>query len=184
LVGWRPCREFARRRRLAVTGWARRPAPGADRGCGLVSHRQCFLHLPWLRERWQQKTPPALGSRGSARIIRTSAIRAPEKYENLATMHVVHCGPWGRIRQPENSFVSEYEIGAGRGALATRPRGLLTPRQTAATRRHRPAPAPVPRCRCRRRHRTSRPARPRRPRRRHRTSRPARLRPWRCRRRH
>ena len=43
--------------------------PGADRGCGLVSHRQCFLHLPWLSERWQQKTPPASGQwRGSARM--------------------------------------------------------------------------------------------------------------------
>src|SRR5215469_3283486 len=40
----------------------------------------------------------------------TSAIRAPRKYENVATLHVVHCGPWAQIRQPENSFVSEYEI--------------------------------------------------------------------------
>ena len=41
-----------------------------------------------------------------------SAIRAPSKYENVATVHVVHCGPWGCIRQPEDSFVSEYETGA------------------------------------------------------------------------
>src|SRR5579859_8100293 len=38
-----------------------------------------------------------------------SVIRAPGKYENEATLHAVHCGPSGRFRQLENSFVSGYE---------------------------------------------------------------------------
>src|SRR6516165_11041514 len=42
-----------------------------------------------------------------------SAIRAPSKYENVVTVHVVHCGPWGCFRQPEHRFVSEYEIRTG-----------------------------------------------------------------------
>src|SRR5215472_1649857 len=55
------------------------------------------------------KNPSCPGQSGWRADYRTSEIRAPSKYENEVTVHVVHCGPWGCIRQPENSFVSAYE---------------------------------------------------------------------------
>src|SRR6516162_1741797 len=55
------------------------------------------------------KNPSCPGQSGWRADYRTSEIRAPSKYENVVTVHVVHCGPWGCIRQPESSFVSEYE---------------------------------------------------------------------------
>src|SRR5215467_2075354 len=93
-------------------------------------------HLRWLRERWQQKTPLALRQSGWRADYRTSEIRAPGKYENVATVHVVHCGPWGWIRQPESSFVSECETERQDGFA------LLMPRRVAATRRLPPDQAP------------------------------------------
>src|SRR5215471_8790510 len=75
------------------------------------------------------KNPSCPGQSGWRADYRTSEIRAPSKYENEVTVHVVHCGPWGCIRQPENSFVSEYET-----RTADAP-GPVMPHPVAATRR-------------------------------------------------